>query len=520
VRLLLPALLAGLELLLASLWLDGDSLPRSAIASWIRWVAPWSLRAVLGFLGVFAAFAYLKYRHALVRIPISRGVHHWLLFAHAITLAAFAALSQRLFFHPAGDAVAVAWLLSGAAAMLLLVHAFVPFDFWRNVRRATGPLWLYALGGALLACGFSEANRRLWQHAAGLTFALVEWLLRPLIPDLTVNPSRMLLRGHNFGVIVSPECSGLEGIGLFLVFSLLFLWLFRDECRFPQAWLLLPAGVVLLYGLNAVRIASLLLIGEAGFREIAKGGFHSQAGWIAFNGVAFAMALTARRLPWFSRRPTTPAIAVDNPAAAYLLPFLSILLASMLAQAGTGSFEWLYGLRVAAAVAVLLWFRRAYRGEDWRCGWLGLSVGAAVFAMWVGVDEILGQSEARKMPEALRAAPEKVRLAWLTIRVLAVVVTVPIAEELAFRGFGMRRMRSANFEHQPYRGAAWAALLVPSLVFGALHGSRWLEGTLAGLAFAAVARHRNRLGEAVGAHAAANALLAAYVLLWDAWRFW
>lgn len=522
-RLALLGSLAGLELLLASVWLDGEALlGKSALASWIGRMAPWLLRAVLGFLGVFVAFAHLKYRAALERVVIGRDVDRGLLAAHAVVLAAFGALSQRLFFQPASDAVAAAWLLCGAVAMLLLAQAFVPVAFWRDVRRATGPLWLYSLGGALLACGFSEVNRRLWQHAAGLTFVLVQWLLRPLIPDLTVNPGRMLLRGHNFGVIVSPECSGLEGIGLFLVFSLVFLWLFRDECRFPQAWALLPAGVVVLYALNAVRIASLLLIGEAGYKEIAKGGFHSQAGWISFNAVAFAMALTARRLPWFSRRPRSPAgeLAEANPTAAYLLPFLAILLASMLIQAGTAGFEWLYGLRVVGAVAVLLWFRRAYRDEDWRCGRLGLLAGVAVFLLWVGLDRMLGANEARTMPEALRAAPVAARLAWLTLRVLAAVVTVPLAEELAFRGFGMRRMQDAAFEQQPYRGAGWVAMLVPSLLFGVMHGSRWIEGTLAGLAFAAVARQRNRLGEAVGAHAVANALLAGYVLLWDAWEFW
>ncbi|MBL8212198.1 MAG: exosortase E/protease, VPEID-CTERM system [Bryobacterales bacterium] len=522
-RLVLLGLLAGVELLLGSVWLDGEVLlGKSGMASWIGWLGPWVLRAALGFMGVFVAFAHLRYRGALERLAMGRGVDRGLLAAHVVVLAVFGALSRRLFFEPAAsELLAAAWLLCGIVAMLLLLRAFVPFGFWRDVRRVTGPLWLYALAGALLACAFGEANRRLWQHAAGLTFVLVQWLLQPVIPDLTVNPSRMLLRGHNFGVIVSPECSGLEGIGLFLVFSLVFLWLFREECRFPQAWLLLPAGVVVLYGLNAVRIASLLLIGEAGYKEIAKGGFHSQAGWIAFNGVAFAMAMTARRLPWFSRRDASPAGVEENPAAAYLLPFLAIVLASMLAQAGAGSFEWLYGIRVVGAVAVLVWYRRGYRGEDWRCGWLGVGAGVAVFGMWVGLDRVLGHGVARTMPEALRTASEGVRLAWLTVRVLAAVVTVPLAEELAFRGFGMRRMQgSAEFEQQPYRSAGWAAMLVPSLLFGVLHGSRWVEGMLAGLAFAAVARHRNRIGEAVGAHAVANALLAAYVLLWGGWEFW
>ena len=64
--------------------------------------------------------------------------------------------------------------------------------------------------------------------------------------------------------------------------------------------------------------------------------------------------------------------------------------------------------------------------------------------------------------------------------VLAATVTVPIAEELAFRGFLLRRFISPDFEAISFQTFSWFALLASSVIFGLLHGQRWIAGTLAG----------------------------------------
>jgi CAAX prenyl protease-like protein len=66
----------------------------------------------------------------------------------------------------------------------------------------------------------------------------------------------------------------------------------------------------------------------------------------------------------------------------------------------------------------------------------------------------------------------------------------------------------------------WVALVVSSTAFGLMHGSRWLAGTAAGAIYAFAFLRRNRLGDAIAAHATTNALLAAWVLLGDNWKFW
>jgi CAAX prenyl protease-like protein len=64
------------------------------------------------------------------------------------------------------------------------------------------------------------------------------------------------------------------------------------------------------------------------------------------------------------------------------------------------------------------------------------------------------------------------------------------------------------------------ALLVSSLLFGLLHGNRWVEGTAAGLLYGMMILRRGRIGDAVAAHATTNALLALYVLAFHHWQLW
>ena len=100
------------------------------------------------------------------------------------------------------------------------------------------------------------------------------------------------------------------------------------------------------------------------------------------------------------------------------------------------------------------------------------------------------------------------------------VLTVPIAEELAFRGFLLRRLASPDFESVSWRVFSWTPFLISSAAFGLLHGDRWLAGTIAGAIFALAQQRRGRIGEAIAAHAVANALVAAWVLQTGSWQLW
>ncbi len=513
------------ELLAVTNWLDGADLAgRSGWPGQLGYMGAWVLRFMVGFSAAFAAFAGVQ--GTWKQAQAVAGELRWVwLAAHSGLAAAFVAASAALYGNwPAvtlPNLLVTAWLLLGVLAVLSACLGVFPWRFWRSLLSVPASAWITASLVSALGLAVVIWSQSLWQSTARLTFEMVQILLRPLIPNLTIDPSRLRIRGNHFGVIISQECSGLEGVGLMLIFSAAWLWLYRRDFRFPRAFLLIPAGAVTLFLLNAVRIAALLLIGDAGAERIAAGGFHSQAGWIAFNGVAFGMTILAPRLRWISLFPPArrEPILDDNPTAAYLIPFLAILASGMLSRAASADFEWLYGLRFLAAAAVLWFFRARLPTLSWSIGWMGAATGFAVFALWLAFDQWQGTPSAG-MPIPLAQGSAAWQLTWIMLRALAATTTVPLAEELAFRGFLMRRIGNVDFDTVPLRSATWIGILGSSVAFGLLHGERWLAGILAGLAFAAVARKTNSIGEAVLAHAVTNALLAIWVLGRGQWQYW
>jgi len=106
---------------------------------------------------------------------------------------------------------------------------------------------VYGLAGALVACTLGILAQKLWVPLSHWTLSVVAMMLHPFVSVLLVDPSTMTIGTPGFQVVIAPECSGYEGMGLMLAFSSAWLWFFRRQWRFPQALLLLPAGVALIW---------------------------------------------------------------------------------------------------------------------------------------------------------------------------------------------------------------------------------------------------------------------------------
>ena len=65
--------------------------------------------------------------------------------------------------------------------------------------------------------------------------------------------------------------------------------------------------------------------------------------------------------------------------------------------------------------------------------------------------------------------PVGLAVAWLIFRVPGSAVTVPIAEELAFRGYLLRRLISADFDRLSLIRFTWLSFFASSVLFGVLH---------------------------------------------------
>src|SRR5262249_22588582 len=134
----------------------------------------------------------------------------------------------------------------------------------------------------------------LWLPLAGWTLETVHALLKVLFVDAVYFPEMAEVGTSRFRVEIGAYCSGYEGIALIWVFLLFFLFYYRKELRFPQALLLLPVGTAVMWLANVLRITALVALGSWGYPEVAKAGFHSQAGWLAFNVVALGLLAAIR----------------------------------------------------------------------------------------------------------------------------------------------------------------------------------------------------------------------------------
>jgi exosortase E/protease (VPEID-CTERM system) len=483
----------------------------------------WAFRFAIAYAGSFVILLYLRGSDSIARVSVSakdaKVRVSWILL-HVALLAPFALLSSLLY---GGGAVSfpvliVGWDACGLAAAMALFAGIAPRRVWIDALRQTGALPIYSLlpaAGALLAFKMSQW---LWTPAAALTFRLVRILVHPLIPSLRTDVSTLTLVTDHFAVQVAETCSGLEGVGLMLAFCTAWLWYFRREYIFPRALIIAPIAALVIFLLNTVRIAALLLIGDAGYEKIAMLGFHSQAGWIAFNLAALGVAYVAKSSAWLNRTAHPPDAGAHDATPAYLMPLLAILAAGMLTHAVSGGFDFLYPLRIVCAVVALWAYRRSYSNLDWRFTWRGVLTGVAIFGVWAAFAHFVTTPAA--MPETLARLPGPARGAWIGCRAAAAIITVPIAEELAYRGFLMRRIVSSRFDSVALQSVRWPPIVISAAVFGIMHGSLWFPGIVAGAAYGAVAVRTGKIGESVAAHATTNTLVAIQVLLLGQWQLW
>lgn len=447
----------------------------------------------------------------------------------AVHLAGFAAfLSLTIFFTRTGEQLpsgagllATAWVGSVAVALLALAHAVVPLGVLLPVIRRAGPA--LALGAALglAAWAAGAATVRFWDPLSEPTLHAVAAMLRTIATDVSFDTATSTLTLEDFWVVISPVCSGYEGIGLLTVLMSAYLWAFRSRLRFPHVLMLLPIGVALSWLANALRISGLMVVGARWSPEVALGGFHSKAGWVLFCGIALGLVALTRSAPIFSRGgETAEPEATWNPTAAYLSPLLALVAVHMATGLFTDGLPLLYPLGIVAGFAMLWWHRDTYPWllrPSW--SWEACAIGFAAFGLWIVLEPAHDVAALEDWRSGLAALPLPVAALWLAFRALGSVIVVPLAEELAFRGYLLRRLLSPDFTSVPFAKFSWLSLMGSSVAYGLLH-ERWLAGILAGLLFAFAQYRRGRLTDAVVAHAVTNLLLAVHAIGWQQWTLW
>ncbi|MBT9582602.1 exosortase E/protease, VPEID-CTERM system [bacterium] len=469
----------------------------------------------------FLAFALFLYHLQASRLgPLHLGPWRWRRgLLHGLVFAATVGL-----LHPLENGLqgsAPAWKLV-AWSPLLLVFAgtwagaiLAPARWWSWLRMHS-PWLAIALLLAGLSLGVIHVSNWLWHPLADGTLYLAHLLLLGIYDDVMVSYANYTLGTGTFQILIEPGCSGYEGLGLVSLFTLTFLWLRRADLSFPLALLLLPFGWALTWVINGLRIATLVVIGTSFSADLAMKGFHSQAGWLAFVATSGMLVMAVEQAGWFL--PDTSAAESREPqaypAAVYLLPLLAILLGTMLGSAFSTGFPLLYPLRIVLALGALGPWWHHYPGMLGRFVSLrAVLSGVIVYILWVML------VPGGPAPMVWGMLSPGLAWAWVAVRLLGSSLIVPLVEELAFRGYLMRRLQSSYFEQVQPDQVGWKAWLLSSLAFGMLHQDA-LAAFLAGLIYGQLVRKGGSLGEAVLAHGLTNLLICVQVLWLGHWSLW
>jgi exosortase E/protease (VPEID-CTERM system) len=412
-----------------------------------------------------------------------------------------------------------AWAASAVCSFFLLVAAVVPRAALRPLSKPVVRALAMGLVVGLLALLAGSITTLFWRPMSLLTLEVVTVLLELTGHDVVSTLEELAVGTPTYEIVVDRQCSGYEGIGLITVMLGFYLFLFRKSLRFPNALLLLPIGMVLIWFANGFRIAALIAVGTWISPEIADGGFHSAAGWLLFCIITLGLVVVSRQSGWFSRDQERDKGSLLTPEGAFLLPLLFLLATVLVSGLFSTDFAYLYPLRVVTPLIPLWLFRGYYKNLRWSWSWMPILLGFLVFVLWVALEPPANPETVDVIPNALAEMPTALAAFWLIARILGSVVVVPVAEELAFRGYLLRRLIDANFTAVSPSHFTATSFLVSSVAFGALHG-RWLAGILAGMIYAVAQYRRGQISDAIVAHAVTNGLLAAYVVIFGHWAFW
>ena len=129
-------------------------------------------------------------------------------------------------------------------------------------------------------------------------------------------------------------------------------------------------------------------------------------------------------------------------------------------------FDILYALRVVVRASVL-WLYRKKLPLRWNRSWSAIALEFLAFAIWIILLD-------RQNNPAATNASTRIGLtslsaieagAWILFRIIGAVLIAPIAEELAFRGYIIRKLVSADLE-------AGARVLYLALISGLIDSFR------------------------------------------------
>ena len=234
-----------------------------------------------------------------------------------------------------------------------------------------------------------------------------------------------------------------------------------------------------------------------------------------------------------------------SPTIARAVPFiLFVLLTGLQGKFGPASAYWIYLAKNLVGIWLLFEMRPFVAEMRWAFSWEAVVVGVGIFVLWIGisgawttqdslwkktgVDFLLAQLGVSHSP----VSPVSIwdpqiqfggftPIAWslMMVHVLGMTFIVPPLEEVFYRSFLYRYLADQNFLKVPLNKFLPMPFIATAAIFGFSH-NEWLAGIFCGAAYQWLVLRKNRLGDAMTAHAITNFLLGLWVVWKHAWNFW
>jgi len=212
-----------------------------------------------------------------------------------------------------------------------------------------------------------------------------------------------------------------------------------------------------------------------------------------------------------------------NPVYARALPFLIfVVLTACQGRFGAASAYWFYLAKTLVGAWLIFEMRPLVSEMRWAISWEAIAVGVLIFAVWVGFEghyPKIFKSPSTGNPATVFATGSALPWFFNAVHIVGMTLVVPPLEEVFYRSFIYRYIASPNFLAVPLNRFQPLPFCATALVFGFSH-NEWLPGILCGAAYQWLVIHKNRLGDAMAAHAITNFLLGIYIVWHGQWQLW
>ena len=186
---------------------------------------------------------------------------------------------------------------------------------------------------------------------------------------------------------------------------------------------------------------------------------------------------------------------------------------------------WIYFIKMLLGLWCIREMYSLVPEMRWAFSWEAIVAGVLVFVLWVGLDpyypknEIFFKAGAPWNPFAEFGEGTSAAWFFVGVRTLGSALIVPPIEEACFRSFLYRYFVREQFTTLALNHFHRWSFVVTAVIFGLVH-YQWLPGILCGMIYQALVLRKNRLGDAMTAHAITNFLLGIWVVWKGAWIFW